>query len=141
MSEELHLNITAMDKKHDEFLEILSKIQSCEKEKFLPLFQEMIEHTKEHFDYEEELMNTHKFYAKEEHIQEHKSLLGEMEYFYEKSAKIPIIGRSYINDYAYDKFKRHIINIDSQLAMFFKDKNINLEKYVRDKRSKKAIVQ
>ncbi|MBU0631096.1 hemerythrin family protein [bacterium] len=124
MSKELHVNIPVMDEKHDEFLEILSKIQSCEKSDFLPLFAQMIKHTKEHFAFEEELMNKHGFYAKGEHFDEHKTLLGEMEYFYEKAQKHPMFGKSYINDYALDKFTRHIINIDSQLAMFFKEKKI-----------------
>jgi hemerythrin len=87
----------------------------------MPLFEEMIEHTKEHFAYEENLMNELNFYAKGEHFDEHANLLGEMQYFYEKAKKIPAFGKSYINDYAYDKFKRHIINIDSQLAMFLKE--------------------
>ena len=126
MSEDLHVNIPAMDRTHDEFLEILAQIRSSPKEKFMPLFQEMIEHTKEHFAYEEEIMDKYAFYAKQEHFDEHKALLGEMEYFYEKAQKIPMFGKSYINDYAYDKFKRHIINIDSQLAMFLKEKKIDL---------------
>lgn len=124
MNEELHVNIPVIDQKHDEFLEILSRVQLCEKEMFLPLYKEMIEHTKEHFSFEEELMDKYEFYAKQEHLDEHKTLLGEMEYFYEKAQKLPMFGKSYINDYAYDKFKRHIINIDSQLAMFLKEKNI-----------------
>lgn len=124
MNEDLHVKIPVMDEKHDEFLALLRNIRSCEKEKFLPLFKEMIEHTKEHFSFEEELMDRYEFYAKQEHFDEHKTLLGEMEYFYEKAQKLPMFGKSYINDYAYDKFKRHIINIDSQLAMFFKDKDI-----------------
>jgi hemerythrin len=127
MSDTLELNIPVIDQKHDEFLEILAKIKSSSKSEFLPLFQEMIEHTKEHFAFEEELMDKYDFYAKGEHIEEHKNLLGEMEYFYEKAQKMPMFGQSYINDYAYDKFKRHIINIDSQFAMFLKDKNINIQ--------------
>lgn len=126
MDELTHLNIESMDKKHDEFLEILSQIRSCNKQEFLPLFATMIEHTCEHFAFEEEIMNKHHFYAKQEHLDEHKNLLSEMNYFYEKAKKFPAFGASYINDYAYDKFKRHIINIDSQLAMFLKKKKITL---------------
>lgn len=117
----LHLNIPAIDEKHDEFLELLSEIKSCPKDQFLPLFANMIEHTREHFAFEEELMEQYNFYGKSEHTEEHKNLLGEMEYFYEKAQKMIMFGKSYINDYAYDKFKRHIINIDSQFAMFLKD--------------------
>ncbi|WP_345991787.1 hemerythrin family protein [Sulfurimonas sp. HSL-1716] len=126
MNEDLHVNIPLMDEKHEEFLTLLSNIRSCEKNEFLPLFKEMIEHTKEHFAFEEELMKKYEFYAKGEHLDEHKNLLGEMEYFYEKAQKLPVFGKSYIDDYAYDKFRRHIINIDSQLAMFFKERGIEL---------------
>lgn len=126
MSDNLHLNIEVMDKTHDEFLELLSQIKTCSKSEFMPLFEEMIAHTKEHFAYEEEIMNQHNFYGKQEHLDEHANLLGEMEYFYNKAKKFPAFGNSYIHEYAYDKFKRHIINIDSQLAMFLKENEITL---------------
>ena len=127
MKKDLHVNIPAMDAKHDEFLELLEKIQNASKDQFLPLFHEIIEHTKEHFAYEEVLMHKYEFYAKQEHIDEHTSLLAEMNYFYEKAQKMAMFGRSYIDEYAYEKFKRHILNIDSQLAMFFKENRIELD--------------
>ncbi|MDD2358006.1 MAG: hemerythrin family protein [Thiovulaceae bacterium] len=126
MEKDLQVNIPIMDEKHEEFLVLLQRIQNCPKAEFMPLFVQMIEHTKEHFAFEEEIMNANAFYAKGEHFDEHKNLLGEMEYFYEKAKKLPAFGKSYINEYALDKFKRHIINIDSQLAMFIKDQKINL---------------
>lgn len=126
MSDSLHLNIESMDATHDAFLALLAKIQSCSESQFMPLFEEMIAHTQEHFAYEEEIMNQHNFYAKQEHLDEHANLLGEMQYFYNKAKKIPAFGKSYIHEYAYDKFKRHIINIDSQLAMFLKENKITL---------------
>lgn len=127
MAENLQLNIPDMDSMHQEFLEILGKIQSCEDQKFLSLFEEMITHTKAHFAFEESIMAEHDFYGKQEHIDEHANLLDEMHYFYQKAKKIPAFGKSYINDYAYEKFRRHIINIDSQLAMFLKEQNITLK--------------
>ena len=126
MTDEICLHVSVMDERHEEFLVLLQRIQNCSKEEFMPLFAQMIEHTKEHFAFEEEIMNTNAFYAKGEHFDEHRTLLGEMEYFYEKAQKFPTFGKSYINDYALDKFKRHIINIDSQLAMFLKDRKIEL---------------
>ncbi|MBU0721340.1 hemerythrin family protein [bacterium] len=113
-----------MDYKHDEFLEILSEVQSCNEDEFIPLFEKMIEHTREHFNAEEEIMRTYDFYDRRDHFLEHENLLNEMEYFYTKSIKIPNFGRSYVNEYAYEKFKRHILNIDSQLAMFLKNNSI-----------------
>lgn len=125
MTEELSLGIDAMDEKHDDFLEILSFIKVSPKGDFLTLFKEMIIQTKEHFAFEERLMRENNFYGLEEHLQEHHTLLGEMEHFYEKSKKMPIFGQSYINEYAYEKFKRHVTNIDSQLAMFLKEKELS----------------
>jgi len=124
MTDKLHLNIDTIDEKHDAFLEILDRLLNCDESAFLPLFEEMIEHTREHFEFEENMMHTYNFYAKEEHIEEHKSLLGEMTYFYAKSKKFSAFGRSYVNDYAFEKFKRHILNIDSQLAMFLKENRL-----------------
>ncbi|WP_345975825.1 hemerythrin family protein [Sulfurimonas sp. HSL3-7] len=128
MPDNLRLNIASMDEKHDDFLALLDKIRSCGNAEFLPLFNEMVEHTQEHFAFEEDMMHTYNFYARQEHLDEHANLLGEMKYFYEKSKRMPMIGRSYINDYAYEKFKRHVTNIDSQLAMFLKEHGLRQEK-------------
>jgi hemerythrin-like metal-binding protein len=124
MTSDLALNIQALDTKHDEFLVLLKELQNASKDRFLPLFEELIAHTQEHFDYEEHIMTTHAFYDTLEHQEEHKNLLEEMRFFYEKSKKMRAFGLSYVNEYAYEKFKRHIINIDSQLAMFIKQKKI-----------------
>ena len=124
MQHDLQINIPIMDKIHDEFLHLLLQLQSCNSQDFLPIFEEMIEHTKDHFAFEEEMMSKYDFYGKLEHLDEHANLLNEMQYFYEKSQKVPAFGKSYINDYAYDKFKRHVINIDSQLAMFLKEQKL-----------------
>jgi hemerythrin-like metal-binding protein len=125
MTEELSLAIDAIDEKHDDFLEILSHMKVSPKGDFLNLFKEMITQTKEHFEFEERLMREHHFYGLQEHLQEHDTLLGEMEHFYEKSKKMPLFGKSYIHEYAYERFKRHITNIDSQLAMFLKEKELS----------------
>ena len=120
--DDLHLKIEEMDVRHDEFLILLKQVKTSEKEDFLILFEQMIEHTKEHFSYEEELMRKKNYYGLEEHLHEHTNLLEEMNFFFQKSKKVSALGYSYIDDYAYDKFRRHIINIDSQLAMFLKEK-------------------
>ena len=128
MDATLELHVAPMDAKHEEFLLLLQKMQSSSKEDFLPLFKQMITHTQEHFAFEESIMNEYNFYDKHEHFSEHKNLLDEMHYFYEKGKKSPPFAKSYINEYAYEKFKRHVINIDSQLAMFLKEQKITLPK-------------
>jgi hemerythrin len=125
MNKDLKLNIDFMDTMHDEFLELLLSIQNThDNVLFMKLYEVMIEHTVEHFKTEETIMNEHNFYDKKEHFDEHANLLGEMKYFYEKAQKHPMFGKSYINEYAFEKFRRHIVNIDSQLAMFLKEKNL-----------------
>lgn len=124
MSDTLRLNIPSMDETHDEFLEILKRVKAADKTDFLALFDTMIEHTKEHFAFEEDMMQTYNFYGQQEHRDEHTNLLDEMQYFYKKAQRMPVLGHSYINDYALEKFTRHIINIDSQFAMFLKENQL-----------------
>jgi hemerythrin len=120
VTEDLTLDITALDETHDEFLQLLETVKSAQGSAFTEGFAALIEHTEAHFAMEEALMHDKAFYGMQEHQGEHETLLCEMRYFFEKAKKIPAFGRSYIDDYAFDKFKRHIINIDSQLAMFLK---------------------
>lgn len=125
MQHDLQINIPIMDKIHDEFLSLLTELKLCNSQDFLELFEEMIEHTKDHFALEEEMMVKYGFHGTHEHFNEHKNILNEMEYFYKKAQKRPAFGKSYINDYASEKFKRHVSNIDSQFAMFLKEQKLN----------------
>jgi len=111
-----------MDKTHEEFWELLQEIKRSDKTEFLSMFEKIIAHTREHFAYEEAVMREKEYYGLQEHLDEHATLLAEMEYFYEKTKVLLPFGYSYIYDYADEKFKRHILNIDAQLAMFLKDK-------------------
>lgn len=120
---ELFLDIDEMDKTHEEFWDLLQEIKQSEKEEFMSIFKKIIEHTREHFALEEELMRKEEYYGLQEHLNEHAALLSEMEYFYEKAKVLRSFGYSYIYDYADEKFKRHVMNIDSQLAMFLKGQN------------------
>lgn len=124
MIEALCLDIAVMDDRHDAFLTLLDEVKRADTSDFIGRFSALIDHTTEHFAFEESMMQAHDFYAKQEHIDEHRHLLSEMEYFYKKAKQAPQFGRAYIDEYAYDKFKRHIINIDAQLAMFFKTEGI-----------------
>lgn len=102
-------------------MELLQEIRRSEETEFLTMFEKIIKHTKEHFAFEESLMQEYLYYGLQEHLDEHAKLLGEMEYFYEKSKQLLPFGYSYIYDYAEEKFNRHINNIDAQLAMFLKE--------------------
>ena len=120
MNEALTLGIAGMDETHAEFLSLLETVKQCAKSDFLSAFEALLAHTEAHFAKEEAMMRAHDYYGLQEHESEHETLLSEMRYFFEKAKKLPPMGRSYIDDYAYEKFHRHVINIDSQLAMFLK---------------------
>lgn len=118
MSEELTLGVAEMDETHAEFLTLLERVKRSRGSDFLSGFEALIAHTETHFSGEEEMMRAHRYYGLREHENEHETLLNEMRYFFDKAKKLPPLGRSYIDDYAFEKFRRHVINIDSQLAMF-----------------------
>jgi len=120
MDESLRLDIAEMDRMHDEFIELLENTKSAAAPEFMARFEALIEHTQGHFAAEEAMMEERAFYGLAEHRGEHETLLEEMRYFFEKGRRLPPFARSYIDDYAYEKFRRHIVNIDSQLAMFLK---------------------
>jgi hemerythrin-like metal-binding protein len=122
MMEGLTLGIEAMDTVHEAFITLLEALQRSDDADFIANFHALLEHTCEHFANEEALMRELEYYGLHEHAAEHQTLLDEMRYFFEKAKKFPPMGRSYINDYAFEKFRRHIINIDSQLAMFVKER-------------------
>lgn len=128
MTEDLTLGVAAMDETHADFIQLLDKVKQAQGRAFLDAFAALVAHTQIHFAMEEELMRTENFYAMQEHLDEHETLLGEMRYFFEKAKKITAFGRSYIDDYAFEKFRRHVINIDSQLAMFLKSEAARKEK-------------
>ena len=118
--EELSLGIETMDTTHREFLQLLDTVRRARGDAFLQGFAALIEHTEQHFAMEEAWMERTSYYGYREHRDEHENLLNEMRYFFDKARRLPAFGRSYIDDYAFEKFRRHIINIDSQFAMFLK---------------------
>lgn len=120
MNDTLTLGIESMDAIHADFFEMLDTVKTLNGAAFMEGFAGLIVHTEEHFAQEETLMHELGFYAMQEHLDEHEALLGEMRYFYEKGKRMPPFAQNYIREYAFEKFRRHIINIDSQLAMFLK---------------------
>jgi hemerythrin len=123
VNEDLTLGVAEMDETHAEFLTLLESVKQSAGSDFLFSFEALIEHTETHFSQEEEMMRSHHYYGLPEHENEHETLLDEMRYFFAKAKKLPPLGRSYIDDYAFEKFHRHVINIDSQLAMFLKSES------------------
>lgn len=127
MTEDLTLGVAEMDGTHAEFITLLERMKQSDGSDFIAGFEALIEHTEAHFAREEAIMRSHDYYGTQEHTNEHETLLDEMRYFFAKAKKLPPLGRSYIDDYALEKFRRHVFNIDSQLAMFLKSEAASTE--------------
>jgi len=127
MTEKMILGHDAMDETHAASLRLLDHVKNAQGNAFLEAFSVWIEHTEAHFAMEEALMRSHAFYGLQEHCDEHRKLLEEMRYFFEKASRRTAFGRAYIDEYAFEKFRRHVINIDAQLAMFLATRQADAE--------------
>ena len=119
----LCLQLPVMDARHEEFFTLYQKLAAASGPGLQTLFKEAVEHTREHFAEEERIMEETGFPSAGEHREEHLKLLGEMEFFCKKVEKgLFPFAMAYIREYLPEKFRNHILNIDSQLAMHLKNK-------------------
>ncbi|WP_345971052.1 MULTISPECIES: hemerythrin family protein [Sulfurimonas] len=119
MTHDLRLNIEVMDAAHETFLQMLEQLQKMEGGAIdTALFREWITETKRHFAEEEKLMMKHLYSERETHTGDHEQLVDEMESFFTMITSMPPMARSFIESYAYDKFRRHTMFYDLDLAKF-----------------------
>lgn len=115
------LGIDTMDDTHIEFVELVNAIDMAEGEEFIRLFDELIDHTREHFDRENELMIESGFPALTEHQSEHARVLGELEKFGQRVHKgLIAFGRNYLRGSLAQWFPLHAATMDSALAAHLK---------------------
>jgi len=116
------LGITGMDNTHREFISLLNGLASADNKDFARLFDQLIEHTQQHFQREEELMTEYNFPAYAEHKDEHQRVLGELNQF-KKRVDIGLItfARNYINARMPEWFNLHAASMDSALAAHLKN--------------------
>lgn len=121
MTHDIRMGFDEIDEAHEEFLQILEQLQSKLAEGIdADLFKEWIEKTKEHFALEEKLMMKHLYSERETHTGDHEQLIDEMESFFTMINTMPPMARSFIESYAYDKFRRHTMFYDNDLAKFLR---------------------
>lgn len=111
-----------MDSLHKEFLIIYNSVDSNNKEDYRTKLIELLEHSKNHFNLEEDLMDKSSYKTSKEHKEEHMKVLNEMEYFIKLS--INAFGLSMLQSYYKEKipywFDLHLISMDSDLAHHLK---------------------
>jgi hemerythrin len=76
--DEMLLGNATLDATHHEFAELLNRLAAASEVELLPLLDECIEHTGEHFALEESWMARLNFPAAGCHISEHKQVWGVM---------------------------------------------------------------
>ncbi|MDD5411753.1 MAG: hemerythrin domain-containing protein [Methylobacter sp.] len=110
-----------IDNDHDEFITLLNKLDSAGNADFPALFQQLYEHTEQHFDRENQLMKQFSFPGETEHKGEHQRVLGEFKQFKSRVDKgLIAFGRSFVKDRLPLWFGLHVTTMDSALVAHIK---------------------
>lgn len=126
-----HLGEERMDATHREFIDFVNRLDQADKTGFMELFPLLVEHTRAHFDAENESMRQSAFPAIAEHQAEHQRVLGELDRFAEKVRQGSIqFARAWVRDRLPDWFNLHAATMDSALAAHLKAREFQREKPV-----------
>lgn len=119
--EKFILGIDEMDNTHIEFIDLVNSMENTSNAEFICLFAHLLEHTRTHFEHENQLMIEYGFPAISEHRSEHERVLGEMTRF-SRSIQHGLVafGRSYVHDSLTQWFPLHAATMDSALAAHIK---------------------
>ena len=110
-----------IDNDHDEFINLLNELDSANNADFPALFQQLYEHTEQHFDRENQLMKQFSFPGEAEHKSEHQRVLGEFKQFKSRVDKgLIAFGRSFVKDRLPQWFGLHVTTMDTALAAHIK---------------------
>lgn len=125
--ERLGLGVPVMDGYHQEFLSILTALTTMPDGVFVALLKELVRHTHEHFSQEEKLMRETGYAALQEHLDEHRRVLGELEAMLARAERGRMrMPREFIKNHMPEWFQLHLVTMDSSLAQHLKIK-LNLD--------------
>lgn len=115
--EVVQLGFDAMDLKHNEFADILNRLEQADKEEYPVLFRKLLEHTEHHFEEENRLMEQTGFPAITEHKGEHQRVLGELKQFGKRVDRGMVkLGREFVRERLLGWFLLHLTTMDAALA-------------------------
>ncbi len=129
-SNELSVNIIEIDNQHKKLLDLINALHAAMssgkgKEILEDIFSELIEYTKTHFSFEENLMGKHNYSDIASHKMAHKKLTEQVMGFYNefKSGKIglPVIIFSFLKDWLIT----HISGTDKKYGPFLNAKGVS----------------
>jgi hemerythrin-like metal-binding protein len=115
--EEYRLGNEVMDNIHEEFIALLNDALEAKGEAFEEAFKSLIEHTLDHFNYEEQQMEAVELGSRREHCDEHKRILSEMDFFYAKALNgRRSFARAYLKEQLPHWLRQHTATMDADLA-------------------------
>ncbi|NEV63464.1 bacteriohemerythrin [Thiorhodococcus minor] len=119
-----HLGVQEMDRVHGEFIALVNAMAEADQAGFLELFARLVEHTKAHFDGEEQQMTETRCPALQEHRADHQRVLGDLWAIGQRSTPVQVaMGRAYVREQLPTWFAVHAATMDSALAAHLKAKS------------------
>jgi hemerythrin len=115
------LGMDGMDNTHREFIAQVAALIAADNTEFPVLFQALVNHTREHFTAEGQLMRASKYRGLPEHESEHHRVLGELLQLNRslKRGHLPLV-RAYVKEGLMEWFDTHLAMMDAALAMHLK---------------------
>ena len=110
-----------MDLAHQEFITLVNQTAGASQGEFAAHFLQLLEHTRQHFAHEEQLMEASNFPAIGEHKGEHRRILGELQQLATRAEKgTTSMARAYVHERLPEWFNLHTATMDSALAASLK---------------------
>lgn len=115
------LDLNLMDDHHKGFVHLLSALTVASDGEYATLFPELVRHTHKHFAHEEKLMQDTNFPALEEHISDHRRVLGDLKNMLDRVERgRMMMPREYVRSGMPEWCTQHLATMDSALAAHLK---------------------
>jgi hemerythrin len=123
--DELSVGNAGMDRHHQDFLELLARLNDAAPADLAGLYPAFLDHLAEHFEYEERLMEEHGFGALKDHRGEHLRVLAEARDMARSLAKgRTAMLRGFLKDRLPEWFLLHRNTMDLATAAFLRERGI-----------------
>jgi hemerythrin len=122
-SDEYHINVEEIDEQHRQMADLVEELHlavenGADPDTLKHILRSLIDHTREHFATEEDLMDQHGYPKARIHKAEHESLLKQLDIVQQSlvGGKIPAFCKNV--DISSDWMMVHVTNSDSELGKF-----------------------
>ncbi|MEI6228443.1 MAG: bacteriohemerythrin [Candidatus Saccharibacteria bacterium] len=119
------VGVALIDEQHKHFVGILNKlyetIQSAKTKELATITTELVKYTKTHFDTEEKYFKEFKYEYTDEHIAEHKRLIGKVGEFLENNGENHLIRSFELLEFLEDWLVGHLATMDKSYTKCFNE--------------------